>query len=400
MRVSIISCFDDLMQKDAGASIRILNLARNLALFGHKVRIVVPAIDPNVKRLDGVIISGVDGVSPRSLLSVLSKLLGVSRPLSFLFYDIAFVLRINKIVRESDLIQIEQPWAAGFLPYFIKAIMKKHLVIDSHDVFQSLRIRRSFLRRATETFLEKMAYKCADRILVVSEKERRILEYLGIKRKRISVVPNGVDTEVFAPSSEHKPSLKRIREHYDLENSYTIVFVGNMGYPPNQEAVSVIAAKLCPLVRKEIHNVKFLIVGRAPPALRHYSHKHTPRAVLIFTGIVKEVADFLTASDVAIAPLFHGSGSRLKVIEYFSCGLPVVSTTVGIEGLEVKHGEHLLIEDKMDVFAAKIVELVENKSLAKELGRRARELVVKKYDWQKITGQLVEAYSLLLETPV
>jgi len=390
MRISIVSCFDDLMLKDTGASIRILNLARNLALFGQKVRVVIPATNFAIEQTEGIIVSKINGISSLRLLYALSRLLRVSRPLSFLFYDFMFVFEVSRIIRKSDVIQIEQPWAAGFLPLLIKRILKKPLVIDSHDVFQALRIKRSFFRKIAETFLEKMAYECADIVLVVSEKERQILLKSGVKRKKIWVIPNGVDTNIFAPLLARKQSLKRVHECYRLRNFPTVVFVGNMEYSPNQEAVHVIASKLAPLIRKKTGTVNFLIVGRTSPTLNHLN--------LIFTGVVNSVPDFLAVSDVAIAPLFHGSGSRLKIIEYFSCGLPVVSTTLGIEGLEIKEGVNVLVEDDMERFAAKVIKLIEDKNLSRKLGRKARELAVKKYDWQKITKQLVDVYLSLFSS--
>lgn len=388
MRILVISCFDDLMLKDTGALIRIYNLARCLVLLGHKVRIVIPSTNSATERTEGIIVTKANGVFPMRLLHTLSKLLKVSRPLSFLFYDFLFILKVSKIIRESDLIQIEQPWAAGFLPLLIKKILKKPLVIDSHDVFQSLRVQRSTFRKIAETVLEKTAYKYADLVLVVSEEERQILLNSGVKLEKIRVIPNGVDTSVFNLSQVRKQSLDYIRGRYRLKDNSTVVFVGNLEYPPNLEAVHVIASKLAPLIQEKTGPVNFLIVGRKPSTL-NYSN-------VIFTGAVNNVAAFLAVSDVAIAPLFHVSGSRLKIVEYFSFGLPVVSTTAGIEGLEINDGENVLVEDDLERFAARIIQLIEDKDLSEKLGRKARELAVQKYDWQKITKQLDEAYFSLI----
>lgn len=113
---------------------------------------------------------------------------------------------------------------------------------------------------------------------------------------------------------------------------------------------------------------------------------------LFFTGVVDNVADLLGVSDVAIAPLFHGSGTRLKILEYFSCRLPVVSTTVGAEGLDVTDGVHILIADDVDLFASRVVDLLKDDALSKKLGRAARDLVVDKYDWMKVARKLAIVY--------
>jgi len=109
---------------------------------------------------------------------------------------------------------------------------------------------------------------------------------------------------------------------------------------------------------------------------------------IFFTGVVDDVAKLLIPSDLAIAPLLHGSGTRLKVVEYFSAGLPVISTTVGVEGLDVCNGVDVIIEDDMDNFASKIIELLEDEDRRTKIGSSARLLALEKYDWFTITKKL------------
>jgi len=335
--------------------------------------------------VDGMIVHGIKGLCPIVILKIFSKLLGVSRSTSLFFYDLLFISRASRIIRESDVVQIEQQPAGGLLIPIITRILKKPLVVDCHDTFQALRVKHtSTVRKILETFLEKIAYKYADLILTVSEREKELLISYGIKKGNIEVIPNGVDTEAFNPLSD----VTRVQDSYGLMNFYTVIFVGNMGYLPNQEAVQLIASEIAPRVRKLIDNTKFLIVGRTTTKME------LPNVT--FTGVVKNVTEFLAASDIAIAPLLHGSGTRLKILEYFSCGLPVVSTTVGVEGLDVKSGVHALIEDDMNEFAVKVIKLLKNKALSTRLGKTARKLVINKYDWKKIARQLNMVYHNLL----
>jgi len=166
-------------------------------------------------------------------------------------------------------------------------------------------------------------------ILVVSKEDEAILVEYGIPRGKIAIIPNGVDTRAFSPILD----TAQIQERRNLKDFHKVVFVGNMEYFPNQEAVQVIIKRLAPQIQSKIGNVKFIIIGR--------TSKKMNSPDIIFTGRVESVAKYLTASDVAIAPLFHGSGTRLKILEYFSCGLPVVSTSVGVEGLPVKNEEEV-----------------------------------------------------------
>lgn len=373
------------MQKSTGASVRIYYLAKSLAGLGHEVHIVIPGHKTTCEWIDRVVIHSINGLCPNRVLKFFSSLLGVLRSTSLLFYDFLFILRTCRIILQSDVIQVEEPWAGGLIIPLLTKIFRKTFIVDSHDAFQALRINKKILRKILEIFVEKITYKCADIILVVSEKEKNFLIKYGIQKGKIVIIPNGVDIEAFKDVFD----TTYVQNRYNLKNFYKVVFVGNMEYLPNQEAVRIIALSLAPRIQSQISNVKFLIVGRVPS-------NFDPQSNLIFTGVVKNVNEFLAASDVAIAPLFHGSGTRLKILEYFSYGLPVVSTTIGIEGLEVKNGVNALIEDDINEFANKVIKLLKDETLSRRLGKAARELVVSKYDWRKIGKQLNAVYYTLL----
>ena len=377
MKICILSAFEDSLLKDSGPSVRIYYLAKSLASLGHDVHVVIPKYESTCEYVDGMIVHSVSGFCPKIILRILSRLLGVSRVTSLFFYDLLFILRVSRLIREFDVVQIEQQTAGGLIAPIVAGVLRKPLIIDCHDTFQGLRVKHtSLFRRILETFLEKITYKYADLILTVSQREKELLMSYRIKQDNIEVIPNGVDSEAFNPLLD----VTRVQDHYGLGNFCTVIFVGNIGYLPNQEAVQLIASEIAPKVQKVIENTKFLIVGRTPTKM------DLPN--LIFTGVVENVAELLAASDVAIAPLLHGSGTRLKILEYFSCGLPVVSTTVGIEGLDVKSGVHALIEDNMDEFAIKVTKLLKDRAFAIRLGKAARELVVNNYDWKKIVSRL------------
>lgn len=385
MRICILSAFEDLMLRDIGPSMRIYNLAKGLASLDNEVHILIPNSRMKTKYVDGMVVHGVKGLCPIVILRIFSKLLGVSRSTSLFFYDLFFVARISRIIRESDLVQIEQQSAGGLLIPIIVTIFKKPLVIDCHDVFQALRVKHtSIVRRILETFMEKMAYTYADAILTVSKREKEYLISSGIGQCNIKIIPNGVNTEAFSDLVVGE----NIQDQYRLRNFRTVIFVGNMEYLPNQEAVQAIASMIAPKVQKEIHGTEFLIVGRTVARIE------SPN--LTFTGVVKNVAKLLANADVAVAPLFHGSGTRLKILEYFSCGLPVVSTSVGVEGLEVENEVNVLIEDDIKEFAVKVIKLLKDQALSTELGKAARKLVVDKYDWNKIAEHLNTVYQDLL----
>ncbi len=375
------------MQRDTGASVRIYYLVNGLAALGNDVQVIMPNEKNDSNHIENdVEIYGFRGLIPNIVLKAIKRLVGVKRFTSLYIYDLLFISRICPLIQNSDVVQIEQQTAWGLLIPFIKIVLKKPVVIDCHDVFQALRVKHTTsIRKFLEVFSEKLAYDHADMVLTVSKNEKNRLVSYGVNPHKIQVIDNGVDIEAFNPFVD----ASFIKNHYDLKNFHTIIFVGNMEYLPNLEAVRMIDSKIAPLIKKEVSNVHFLIVGRSPPNMEFPN--------LTLTGIVDNVAEFIVASDVAIAPLFSGSGTRLKILEYFSCGIPVVSSTVGVEGLDVKNGIHALVEDDLDRFAMGVIKLLKNKELATKLGKNARELVVNTYSWKKSTMNLSKAYHKFLE---
>lgn len=383
MQICFLGCFDNLMLKNTGGSIRTYYLAKSISALGHEVHIVIPTGEKTCKWNNGVTLHGITGVLPHQVLRFLSIIIGVSKATSLFLYDLSFIFRLRHIILSSNIVQAEGAVSSALITLFVKKVFKKPVVVDSHDAFQALRIRyQNSLRKIFEIFFEKIAYKYSDLILAVSEKDKEFLIKQGVTQDKIVVIPNGVDIEAFEPSLK----AKKAPVVHDLKRPCQVVFVGNMEYLPNQEAAEIIISHIAPKVLSQIDNVEFLMIGRASLKRRVNS------ANIVFTGVVDDVAEFLSASDVAVAPLIQGSGTRLKILEYFSCGLPVVSTSVGAEGLDVKNNVNILIEDDMDKFAIRIIDLLRNKELRERIGKAARDLIVKRYDWRIIGKKLNAVY--------
>lgn len=382
MKICFLGCLDDLYLKNTGAAIRIYYLAKSLASLDNEIKIIIPAGKGTFKWDERVILQSITGIIPRKFLKFFSNLIGVSKSESLFLYDLSFLFRSRYFIRDADIIQLEGAVTSALIIIVVKKIFKKFAVVDSHDAFQALRIEyKSGLRKNLEIFLEKVTYRYADLILAVSEIDKKILIKQGIQREKIVIIPNGVDTVSFTPKVE------KINNSNDKNKMFQVIFVGNMEYLPNQEAASLIINQIAPKVLNRIKNVNFILIGRTPLKLKNNLKNIT------FTGVVDNVAGHLTASDVAIAPLLQGSGTRLKILEYFSCGLPVISTSVGAEGLDVTNNINILIEDDVDGFVNSLVNILEDKELRRKMGVAARELVIKKYDWMIIGKQLNEIYS-------
>lgn len=212
-------------------------------------------------------------------------------------------------------------------------------------------------RRARD--YEVDALRRAAHTLVTSPADRRmILEELPDLADRLHVLPNSIDVASL-PESEGPIETNRV------------LFVGNYNYVPNREAATFISRTLAPALPE----AQFLLVGSHPPP-------DLPGRNVIALGYVEDLPPVLAKAAVCIAPLTHGSGTRLKVLTYLAAGKAVVATTKGCEGLEVEDGVHLLIRDEAPRFRKAIQQVLSDPDLRKRLASAGRHLVERRYDWR------------------
>lgn len=228
---------------------------------------------------------------------------------------------------------------------------------------------------------EAQALRRFDGVLAVSEADRETFArlYPQATVRPIHVVPTGVDTAFFAPRNPLGASPAASRR---------LVFTGSMDWLPNEDAMVFFCRDILPLVRAEEPDVTLSIVGRAPTtAVKRLASE----ARVEVTGRVPDVRPYMEDAAVYIVPLRIGGGTRLKIFEAMSMGKAVVSTAVGAEGLPVTPGEHLLIADEPRTFARTVVRLLRDVDKRRAIERAARDLVLAKYDWSVVAGDLEEA---------
>lgn len=187
------------------------------------------------------------------------------------------------------------------------------------------------------------------------------------------VVPNGVDTAYFRPSPQ-------------MPEPHTLVFTGMMGYVPNADAMIYFLDEIFPLIRQAVPETKIYIVGQRPPEalMRRASDR------VVVTGFVDDVRPYIHRASVYVVPLRMGSGTRLKILEAMSMQKPIVTTTIGCEGIDVVHGETVLIADDPKTFAWSVVDLMRDAALRRSLTRAGYELALSRYDWT-IIGESMKA---------
>jgi glycosyltransferase involved in cell wall biosynthesis len=280
--------------------------------------------------------------------------------------------------RERALVQLESP----LLYEAARRAGLRRFVLDAHNVYRdmtafpqpSLRDRVFYrVTRRRQARIEMACWRDAAHVIFCSAVDRDRAERLlpGVAA-RSAIVPNCVDVRGFTP----RPGSAFVR-------GGPVVFVGTTRYPPNFFAVEEICRALAPA----LPHLDFHIVGEAP---------WRPAAVpanVQFLGRVASTAEPLSSAQVAIAPVRHGSGTRLKILEYFAAGLPVVCTTKAAEGLDLRDGVHARLAQTTEAFVAAIRELHAEPGRAAGLGAAARALVEERYDWQAYVPSLLAIYA-------
>lgn len=261
------------------------------------------------------------------------------------------------------------------------------VVIDQHNIEHELLyrtyqhgtgfIRKWYNRRESRLMKDFEIKQCstAHLVLVTSEREMFHLKSL-VPASVIRVVPNGVNIDTFQYETT---------QHNQRKN---ILFTGAMNYYPNIDAVTYFADKCWPLIRAQVPDATWSIVGNKPST--EILQLATLPSVTV-TGFVPDVKPYFDEATVAVAPIRVGSGTRLKILEAMSMHKALVSTSTGCEGLAVVSGEHLIIEDQSEAFAQAVVQLLNDPMLRNKLGNGGRTLVEDEYSWKRCGDVLLRA---------
>jgi polysaccharide biosynthesis protein PslH len=214
---------------------------------------------------------------------------------------------------------------------------------------------------------EAQVCRAAKKIIAVSDADARTLHSLyGVSQVRS--VPTGVDVEYFAPPFPMTPARD-------------LVFLGSMDWRPNIDGLRWFTSSVLPLIRRRRPNCSFAVVGRHPTA--EVRGMGSDRHIHI-TGTVHDVRPYLWESAVSIVPLRIGGGTRLKIYEAMAAKIPVVSTSVGAEGLDIRDGENIRIADSPENFAAACLQLLDHPNARRRMAAAAWERIAACYSWEVV----------------
>jgi glycosyltransferase involved in cell wall biosynthesis len=171
-----------------------------------------------------------------------------------------------------------------------------------------------------------------------------------------------------------------------------ILMIGDFNYDPNREGADFFVTGAWPRIRSKVAEAQLWLVGKNANA---YMLEWNGNQGVVVTGLVDDVKHYLARAMISIAPLFVGTGTKLKILEALGAGLPVVTTTVGIEGIEAKNGVDLLIADTAEEFADHCTRLLEDAALRDRLAKAGQSLVREKYDISVMARAVLRCYDLL-----
>jgi polysaccharide biosynthesis protein PslH len=222
--------------------------------------------------------------------------------------------------------------------------------------------------------------KVLDQCLVCSKKDKDCIEKRGWSTNVI-VVPNSIDIVKY----ERIGSLSE-----EIWRQKTLLFCGALAYEPNAQGLQWFMENVWPIIRNHYQDVRLNIVGKGPAASLHRYVDN--KSVFLYLN-VPDILQYYQVSSLAIVPLHVAGGTRIKILEAFACRRPVVSTTIGAEGLDVEDGKHCLIADDHKAFADACCRLLNDRELTQNLTGNANKFVQQRYssvNVRKIIQQIFE----------
>lgn len=272
-----------------------------------------------------------------------------------------------------DIIILESLNTINAVSIIRKFDKKVRIIYDAHNVDSLL--SKGTINQPSILKVESNLYKNVDALFTCSVKDSEAFIEMNKKLIPVAVIPNGVFVED-----------NLFNKEVESEQPKFIIFCGALWTQPNQEGLLWFYHNIWSKVKKTLPDLKLLIVGsgKAPHSFKNMLADNS----LQFTGPVEDVKSWYNKASVAIVPLLSGSGTRLKILEAMSLGVPIVSTSKGAEGIEYSNGKDILIADSESEFATNLITLLQNKNDRIEIAKAARILVEAKYDWNIIGAKM------------
>ena len=295
------------------------------------------------------------------------------------FYSLKNQKKVNEIIKKirpdwiySQLIRTSkytQNFENNFIDYMDAMSIGIKRRINNFPIILKPFVRREFFitkRYESEIFNKFRKHS------IITKNDQNYID--NTSRKKINIIPNGVDTKYFFPINKNK-----IR--------YDIIFIGNMSYPPNIEAAIFLCKKIKPLIDKEYKFCKILIGGTNPTKkIKNLENEH-----IHVSGRVEDVRKLYSIGKIFVAPMFIGSGLQNKLLEAMAMGIPCITTELANKALGANKHQITIAETERE-FARLCIRILENKSLYDSFSDEGLKFIKKTYDWKKINNKLSDLF--------
>jgi len=382
----------DLFPADHGAAVKIIRTAEALSRQGRDVWLMTDNRREYYQFTDGAMVTHRYPFYIRYLclprLIAFARLLLKGYPVSnhFLYLpvtDSSYIFRALWLVGRLPIGAYQAEFPAYVRPLrFARALFGGKVLLVQHNV-EYERIRNQVQGLSERNYhtlknLEVAMCQIADTIVTVSDNDRNTLINVGIDAGKIHTIPHGVDLQAF-----RETRACNIHGRYGLPvDDKVLIYHGTYSYPPNLEAMEVMAKEILPRLEKRKLQVSVLAIGSKPP--------HFPlHEKIYFTGSVENLAEVIPAADLAVVTLLEGGGTRMKILDYFAAGVPVISTSKGIEGIPVEHGKQAMILDDYEAICDAIELLLSDSHQAEALAKGAGDFVAA-LDWDAIVKRYLQ----------
>lgn len=384
-----------------GSAIACMNLTRGFSNLGHQVTIITMNTEKHSISLEEIP-EPVKDLADFNLVEVPARISKMAAMVNFLFsrkpYNAVrfisrtFIKELTTLLKQNsfDIIQLEGLYLCPYIPVIrkyssAKVVYRAHNI--EHDIWDRTAVnakglKRFYLKNLT-TRIRKFEKKCLntyDLIVPITERDLRFLDKMGNK-KPAQVSQTGIDASVLIPNAKNL-------EHPSLFH------IGSLEWTPNQEGIMWFMDNCWPQIHKNFPDIKFYIGGRNAPAW--LIHKLEVENV-VFEGEIEDAYQFMNSKSIMIAPLLSGSGMRIKIIEGMALGKPIVTTTIGTEGISTENGKNIVVADEADQFVTAVSNLINNDEYFQLISKNAIEYIHEKFDNLASASALIEFYKKHIE---
>ncbi len=304
------------------------------------------------------------------------------------FYSTKVVQRLRELFQKEkfDIIQLEGLFLTPYIPV-IRENTGSPLLFRSHNIehyiwermaratshpFKKLYLQ--FLARRLKAYEMKTVHQ-VDGLVAISPVDMNFFKKNGYAQPGVTI-PFGIDTDSFKPKDL-------------VVNKDTVFHIGSMDWRPNKEGIKWFLEEVWPLVIKLNPRLKFVLAGKNIPETFYQYAAPTVSVV----GEVPDAAEFINSHELMVVPLKSGGGMRIKIIEGMAAGKAIVSTSIGAEGINCRHNEHILLADTPEEMADSIIHCFQNREIIRKIGNQAHLFATEQHNIKPIIDKLISFYN-------